>query len=190
MKSKVIAVTGGFGAGKTTILGRLQRRGILIILADEVGRQVTRKGSTVLRALEAIFGRTVLTPEGEFDRKKVGRWVFQNPQALQRLNRLTHPLMRDIIHSTILEHKQRGAKLIAVEAAVLFEMGLRQFVDEVWVVTASFRERLKRMEKAGWRRETVWQRMKRQLPDEMFRHRAHRVIVTDGRQPRTVAKLN
>ncbi|MFA0740035.1 MAG: hypothetical protein DFNUSKGM_000132 [Candidatus Fervidibacter sacchari] len=180
-KCKVIGITGGLGAGKTTLLRQLQRQGIPVIAADEVGRQVTQKGSFVLRALVATFGKTILNRSGELDRKKVGHWVFQNPKALQRLNRLTHPEMRFIINAAVQEWKQRGAKLVGVEAAVLFEMGLRHFVDEVWVVTASLGERLKRMEKAGWKRENLWQRIKRQLPDEMFRRRAHRVIVTDGR---------
>jgi dephospho-CoA kinase len=96
--------------------------------------------------------------------------------------------MRRIINAAVWEWKQHGANLVGVEAAVLFEMGLRQFVDEVWVVTASLGERLRRMERIGWKRENLWQRIKWQLPDEMFRRRAHRVIVTDGRKPRAVAK--
>jgi len=180
-KCKVIGITGGLGAGKTTLLRQLKQQGVPAIAADEVGRRVTQKGSFVLRALVATFGKTILNRSGELDRKKVGHWVFQNPKALQRLNRLTHPEMRFIINAAVQEWKQRGAKLVGVEAAVLFEMGLRHFVDEVWVVTASLGERLKRMERAGWKRENLWQRIKRQLPDEMFRRRAHRVIVTDGR---------
>ncbi len=180
--AKVIGITGGVGAGKTTLLKNLQKHGVVVITADEVGRRVTRKGSPVLRALTSTFGKTILTSERELDRKKVGYWVFQNPQALQRLNRLTHPQMCRIINAVIRERKRRGAKVLGIEAAVLFEMGLHHFVDEVWVVTASLRERLKRMERAGWKREIVWRRMIRQLPDEMFRRRAHRVIVTDGRR--------
>ncbi|MGQ9463121.1 MAG: dephospho-CoA kinase [Candidatus Fervidibacter sp.] len=178
---KVIGVTGGLGAGKTTLLKRLEREGVVIITADEVGRQVTRKGSPVLKALMETFGKTVLTASGELDRKKVGYWVFQNPQALRRINRLTHPQMRRIINAAVQKWKQRGAKAVSVEAAVLFEMGLRRFVSEVWVVTASESERLKRMERLGWKRQIIWQRMKQQLPDEMFNRRAHRVIITDGR---------
>ncbi|MCX7643261.1 MAG: dephospho-CoA kinase [Armatimonadetes bacterium] len=188
--AKVIGITGGVGAGKTTLLKTLRKQGIEVITADEVGRQVTKKGSPVLRALTSTFGKTLLNPKGELDRKKVGYWVFQNPQALRRLNHLTHPQMRRIINAVVRERKQRGAKAIGVEAAVLFEMGLHRFVDEVWVVTASLRERLKRMERAGWKREIVWQRMVRQLPDEVFRRRAHRVIVTDGRIFIAAVKLN
>jgi dephospho-CoA kinase len=187
-KCKVIGITGGLGAGKTTLLRQLQRQGIPVIAADEVGRKVTQKGSFVSRALVATFGKAILNRSGELDRKKVGQWVFQNPKALHRLNRLTHPEMRRIINAAVWEWKQRGANLVGVESAVLFEMGLRQFVDEVWVVTASLSERLRRMERAGWKRENFWQRIKRQLPDEMFRRRARRVIVTDGRKPHAVAK--
>ncbi len=187
---KFIGITGGVGAGKTTLLKILQEGGIKVISADEIGRQVTRKGSPVLKALTSTFGKAILNHKGELDRRKVGQWVFQNPKALQRLNRLTHPQMRSIIDAAVQECERKGEKLIAVEAAVLFEMGLHRFVDEVWVVTASLRERLKRMERAGWKREIVWRRMVRQLPDEMFRRRAHRVIVTDGRLSIAAVKSN
>lgn len=179
--AKVIGITGGVGAGKTTLLKQLKKFSAVTITADEIGREVVKKSSPNLRALVATFGKTVLTPKGELDRKKVGHWVFQNPTALNRLNRLTHPQMRLIIDAAVREWSGRGAKLIAIEAAVLFEMGLNRLVDEVWVVTASLKERLRRMEKLGWKRGTIWQRMVRQLPEEMFRRRAYRVIVTDGR---------
>lgn len=196
--SKVIGITGGAGAGKTTLGRCLQQRGVPVITADEVGRQVVQKGSPVLQALVTTFGRTVLTPKGHLDRRKVGHWVFQNPTALQRLNQLTHPPMRSIIEERLRELKARGCPLIGVEAAVLFEMGLRKNVDEVWVVSASERERLKRLEMGKWgngetgrrREETAgmgqrrWEalrRMRRQLPEQVFIRRAYRVIVTDGR---------
>ncbi len=184
--AKVIGVTGGVGAGKTTLVQRWRRQGIPVVVADEVGRQVVQKGSPVLRALKATFGKTVLTPGGTLDRRKVGQWVFQNPQALRRLNQLTHSPMRRIIYAKVQEWKGRGAKVIGVEAAVLFEMGLQRLVDEVWVVTASEQERRKRLERAGWQRATVWQRLRRQLPEPVFRRRAHRVIVNDGRTLLTV----
>lgn len=186
--AKVIGITGGVGTGKTTLLKILRKQGVEVITADEVGRQVTRKGSPILRALTSTFGKTILNQKGELDRKKVGYWVFQNPQALHRLNHLTHPQMRRIINAVVRERERRGAKIIGIEAAVLFEMGLHRFVDEVWVVAASLRERLRRMERAGWKREIVLRRIVRQLPDEVFRSRAYRVIVTDGSYPK-VAKL-
>ncbi|MCS7191435.1 MAG: dephospho-CoA kinase [Armatimonadetes bacterium] len=189
---KVIGITGGLGAGKTTLIRQMQKFGIKTVTADEVNRKLVKRGSPVLRSMVATFGKTILTSSGELDRGKVGRWVFQNPSALKRLNRLTHPQMRHMIDAALKEWKGRGIKLIAIEAAVLFEMGLRPFVNEVWVLTASFRERLKRMEKSeqGTRdkgktrvkRETILQRMVRQLSDVEFSRRAHRVIVTDGRR--------
>ncbi len=182
--ARVIGITGGAGAGKTTFVRRWQQKGIPVVVADEVGRKVVQKGSPVLRALAATFGKTVLTKEGTLNRQKVGQWVFQNPSALRRLNQLTHPPMRRIIYAAVREWEGRGAKVVGVEAAVLFEMGLQRLVDEVWVMTASERERLKRLERLGWRRETVWRRIRRQVPDEVFKRRAHRVIVTDGSAPK------
>ncbi len=199
MAARIIGNTGGAGAGKTTLVNRWRKQGLPIVVADEVGRYVVQKGSPILRALVVAFGHAVLTSDGHLHRRKVGQWVFQNPKALRRLNQLTHPKMRSIINATVNEWKKRGAPLIGVEAAVLFEMGLHRFVDEVWVVTASERERLRRLErekredgekgrrrgdtaKMGQRRWEGLRRMRRQLPERVFIRRAHRVIVTDGRR--------
>lgn len=179
---KVIGVTGGAGAGKTTLVGRLKRVGIPVITADEVGRQVVQKGKPVLRALMATFGHTILTSDGQLNRQKFGQWVFRNPKALQRLNHLTHPKMCTIIEVKVRELKNQGRPLIGVEAAVLFEMGLQRCVNEVWSVVASKRERIKRLEKLGQKRADILVRMHCQLPTEVFINRAHRVIVTDRRR--------
>jgi len=180
-RTRVIGITGGAGAGKTTLVNQWRKQRVKVIVADEVGRRVVQKGSPVLRGLVATFGKTVLTSDGELDRRKVGQWVFQNPVALRRLNQLTHPEMRRIIVAAVREWRSRNVPFVGVEAAVLFEMGLHRFVDEVWVVIASERERLRRLERMGLKRETAWQRVKRQLPEGVFKRRAHRVIVTDGR---------
>lgn len=187
---RVIGLTGGAGAGKTTVACQLQRRGVPIVFADEVGRHVVAKGSPVLRALVATFGSGVLTtPDGHLDRVKVGHWVFQHPLALRRLNQLTHPAMRCIIEKRLRQLAGRGYPCGGVEAAVLFEMGLLRSVDEVWVVIASERERLRRLVRQpveppypvrfAPRWQNMWRRLRSQLPSSAFIRRAHRVIVTD-----------
>lgn len=188
---RVVGITGGAGAGKTTLARQLQMKGIPVLFADQIGRAVVLKGSATWRALTATFGRSILTPDGHLHRSKVGYWVFGSPPALRRLNQLTHPAMRSIIEACLRFLRGRGYPMAAIEAALLFEMGLRRSVDEVWSVVASERERLRRL---VWRQHFVrppsvqrlrdrWQDVERrircQLAPQAFIRRAHRVIVAD-----------
>jgi dephospho-CoA kinase len=188
---RVVGITGGAGAGKTTLSHQLQAKGIPVLFADQIGREVVAKGTPVLRALVATFGRSILTPNEQLNRPKVGQWVFGHPLALRRLNQLTHPAMRSIIEARLRFLRGRGYPMAVVEAALLFEMGLRRSVDAVWGVIASERERLRRL---VWQRQALpspftfkvrerwqdaWRRMRCQLSSQGFMQRAHRVMVTD-----------
>ncbi|MFA0778361.1 MAG: hypothetical protein PVTTEEND_002075 [Candidatus Fervidibacter sp.] len=186
---RVVGITGGAGAGKTTLSHQWQVKGIPVLFADQVGREVVARGSFVLRALVATFGRSILTPDEQLHRLKVGKWVFGHPAALHRLNHLTHPAMRSIIEVRLRFLRGRGYPMAVVEAALLFEMGLRRSVDEVWSVVASERERLRRLVwqrpalprtfKVRERWQDAWRRMRCQLSSQGFMKRAHRVMVAD-----------
>jgi len=191
---RVVGITGGAGAGKTTWARQWEAKGIPVLFADQIGREVVAKGTPVLRALVATFGRSILTPNKQLNRPKVGQWVFGHPVALRRLNQLTHPAMRSIIEARLRFLRGRGYPMAVVEAALLFEMGLQRSVGEVWSVVASERERLRRL---VWQRQAlprtfkvrerwqdVWRRMRCQLSSQGFMKRAHRVMVAD-RKPAT-----
>jgi len=186
---RVVGITGGAGAGKTTWARQWEAKGIPVLFADQIGREVVAKGTPVLRALVATFGRSILTPNERLNRLKVGQWVFGHPLALRRLNQLTHPAMRFIIEARLRFLRGRGYPMAVVEAALLFEMGLQRSVDEVWSVVAGERERLRRL---VWLRQTppqtfkvrerwqdAWRRMRCQLSSQGFMKRAHRVMVAD-----------
>jgi dephospho-CoA kinase len=115
--------------------------------------------------------------------------VFGHPATLHRLNQLTHPAMRSIIEARLRFLRGRGYRMAVVEAALLFEMGLRRSVDAVWGVIASERERLRRLVwqrpalprtfKVRERWQDAWRRMRCQLSSQRFMQRTHRVMVTD-----------
>ena len=87
---KRIAITGGIGAGKTAVTGRLQELGYDVVDADVIARSVTDKGTPAWQALCDAFGRAVLDDRGEIDRAFLAEVVFNDPTALRRLNHITH----------------------------------------------------------------------------------------------------
>ena len=86
-----IAVVGGIGAGKSTVVDYLRSRDFVAVDADEVYAQLVRRGQPLLAVLVDAFGTAILTPDGELDRRFVSSVVFADPSALRRLDAITHP---------------------------------------------------------------------------------------------------
>lgn len=111
-----IALTGGIGAGKSTVSRMFRERGALVIDADAIAREVVAPGTAGLRQLAAAFGDGVLQGDGSLDRERLASIVFEDPSQLALLNAITHPLIA-----------ARSAELIATapaDAVVVYDMPL------------------------------------------------------------------
>jgi dephospho-CoA kinase len=87
----VVGLTGGIGAGKSTVAEMLAARGAVVVDADRVARQVVEPGTPAHAALVARFGPGIVDDEGGIDRAALAAMVFGNPAALADLNAITHP---------------------------------------------------------------------------------------------------
>lgn len=179
--TKVIGLTGGIGSGKSTVSQYLKELGAVIIDADKVGHEAFQPGTEAWREVVATFGRDIVTPNGEIDRKKLGAIVFDNPQALTQLNRIMHPKMRDMMKAEIDEYRRQGVAVVVLEAAILIEANWAPLVDEVWVTTAPESAVLERLKKQrGLAEEQTLSRIRSQLSNgERLKH-ANVVITNEG----------
>ncbi len=177
---KVIGLTGGIGRGKSTVSRFLAELGAVILNADEVGHEALKPDTEIWRQVVAAFGRQIVTPDGNIDRKKLGNIVFGNAESLSRLNQIMHPLMYNMVKTRLEEYRQQGTRVIVLEAPLLLEAGWTPLVDEVWVTTASESMVLKRLEeRTGLSRAESLTRIRSQLSSaERVRH-ADVVINTD-----------
>jgi len=132
---KTIGLTGGIGAGKSTVSQILAELGAFIIDADKVGHEIYLPGREAWQQVIAEFGRDILAADQTIDRKKLGALVFASDAARKRLNAIVHPLMFHDIRRRVTEKRAEGfTKPIVVEAAILIEANWLPLVDEVWVV--------------------------------------------------------
>ena len=178
---KVIGLTGGIGSGKSTVSQCLAELGAVVLDADKVGHEAFKPNTEAWHDIVATFGRQVLTPSGEVDRKKLGGIVFDNPESLSRLNQIMHPRMYDMMKARIEEYRQRGAGVIVLEAAILIEANWTPLVDEVWVTVAGEDAVLKRVNKQrGLEAEQIIARIRSQLSAEERVKHADVVINNDG----------
>ena len=178
---RVIGLTGGIGSGKSTVSRFLQGMGAVVLDADKVGHEAYQPNTETWREVVSAFGKQIVTSDGEIDRKKLGGIVFSNPELLTRLNQIMHPRMFDMMKDRIEEYRQRGVKIVVLEAAILLEAGWTPLVDEVWVTVASVSEVVNRaIERTGLPEEQIRARIRSQLSTEERKKQADVVISNDG----------
>jgi dephospho-CoA kinase len=101
----LVGLTGGIGAGKSTVSAMLAERGAAIVDADQIARDLQAPGSPVLAAMAERFGDHILLDDGSLDRGAVAKIVFNDEAALKDLNGIVHPAMQDEIQRQIDAHK-------------------------------------------------------------------------------------
>ena len=187
---KVIGLTGGISSGKSTVSKFLEELGTVVINADEIGHEAFKPGTDLWHTVVSAFGKQIVAPDGTIDREKLGTIVFGNPEALARLNRITHPRIRDVVKARLEECQQQGASVVVLEAPLLLEADWTSLVDEVWVTTAPETTLIKRlMERSGLSKKDSLARLRSQMPDEERLKHADIVIDTDTRLDELRAKV-
>ena len=168
---KVYGITGGAGTGKSEVIKMLQENfGGCVIMSDEVARELMQKGNISYQLIVEYFGRDILMDDGEIDRKNLADHVFNNKEALEKLNSMTHPYVKDEIRKLIAEAEASGeCRFVALESAILLECGYEDICDEFWYVYTKPEIRRQRMkETRNYSDEKVDSVMRNQQPDEVF----------------------
>lgn len=181
MDVRVIGLTGGIASGKSLVAQQLQKLGAVVIDADRIAHDLTAPGGPALEQIIGEFGRGCLDSTGNLDRKALGRMVFNNPGELDKLDRITHPLILAEIVRLLQSYRSSDCGMVVLDAPLLFETGLDKFVDEVWVVLVDFPTQLQRlMERDQLTEQEARRRISLQLPLEEKARRADRVIDNQG----------
>lgn len=172
----VVGITGGSGAGKTTVSKEFKRIGFNIIDADVVAHKVMEKGSTCLKEVIDVFSDAYLDEKGELDRKKLGALVFNSPEKLALLNSITH---KHIINKI----KEEITDKTVIDAISLFDTRLYTFCDSTIFVYCPKEIRVKRiMEREGVEESYALSRINAQKDDEYFKSKADFTVINDGEE--------
>ena len=162
---KVIGLTGGIGAGKSTVTNYLRKQGYLVIDADAIAHQITEKGSPALKKIALCFGAEVLYEDGSLNRKKLAAFVFSDEEKKRQLEQLTTVEVVYIIKTQLEDLRKKGKQdIVFVDAPLLFETGADKLTDMVWLVDADMEARSSRvMDRDGTSREAVVSRVQNQM---------------------------
>jgi dephospho-CoA kinase len=161
----LFGLTGGIASGKSTVGARFRARGVPVIDADLLAREVVAKGTDGLAAVAAAFGDHVIGSNGELDRAAVAAIVFSNDAARAKLNAITHPLITALTLQRRSELAAKGEPLACYEAALLVENGMADAFRPLVVVSAPRAAQIARaMKRDGATEEAVRKRLAAQMP--------------------------
>ncbi|MFD8980624.1 dephospho-CoA kinase [Streptomyces sp. NPDC059564] len=174
-----VGLTGGIGAGKSEVSRLLAGYGAVVVDADRIAREVVEPGTPGLAAVVEAFGASVLTPGGAVDRPKLGAIVFADPERLQTLNTIVHPLVG--ARSAELERAAGPDAIVVHDVPLLSENGLAPLYDLVVVVDAAPGTQLARLTALrGMTEDEARARMAAQATREQRLAVATLVIDNDG----------
>lgn len=188
----VIGLTGGIASGKSTAARYLASLGAHVIDADALGHRAYEPDTDAYRAVLATFGEDVRGPDGQLDRKALGGKVFGDPGAMKRLTDIMWPEIRHLAEVEIGAVRETDPNAVVVlEAAVLFEAGWQDAVDETWVVVVEPDIAVQRaMARDGLDRSAVQARMDAQLSNAERTALADVVVDNSGSDAAMRERLN
>ena len=142
---RIFGLTGNIGSGKSTVAAMLREEGIPVLDADRISRVVTAPGGRTYDAVVQAFGRGILRDDGSIDRKRLGEIVFSDPRSRDRLERITHPAILEVMKEAIAGIEREGHRAAVVEATLIHESGRKGLFEAVISVTCERETALSRL---------------------------------------------
>ncbi len=177
----VIGLIGGIGSGKSSVSSILNSLGVDVIDADKVGHEAYTPNSEGWRKVISAFGKDIVGPENEIDRKKLGSIVFSDPSEMEKLNKLMHPIIHDLVEEKIQNLADQGINVVVLEAAILIEANWQDLTDEIWLAKANREVVIERVQlRNNFSREEIIKRIESQMSNNDREKHADIVIDNDG----------
>jgi dephospho-CoA kinase len=173
-----VGLTGGIGAGKSTVADLFSQKGAVVIRSDELARQVIEPQTPGFQQVIDRFGQDFVNAEGYIDRAKLAQIVFHDDTALKDLENIIHPLVRSKTNQIIGQHTSET--IIVNEIPLLLEKKMESLFDFLVIVISSEKNRLERLTQRGLTTEQAIARMAKQVSDDERKAAADFLIVNDG----------
>jgi dephospho-CoA kinase len=187
----VFGLTGGIGAGKSTIARRFAERGVPVVDADALARDVVAPGSAALTEIATRFGSEAVRADGSLDRAWLAAQVFQNPALRSMLEAITHPRIAALAGDRFRALEAAGHPLACYVLALLYERGLERKYSPVVVVSATEAQQLERAAaRDGVTPADVAARVRAQIPLSVKARRADYVVDNSGSPEQALAQAD
>lgn len=164
----LVGITGGMGCGASAVAGFLEKLGAKVINADRVAHALVNKDEEAKREIQRSFGERVFFRNGKLNRKLLGQIVFEDEAKTRLLNKIVHPRMVSWIIDEVEEARDSGKfRVIAIDAALIYEISLEHMFDSIIVVTAPMKKRIEWIvQRDGLSEKEIRDRIAKQIPVE------------------------
>ncbi|WP_088226448.1 dephospho-CoA kinase [Desulfosporosinus sp. FKB] len=185
-----IGLTGGIGSGKSTVSQWFETQGVSIVDADKTVHRLLESDVNLISKLVETFGPEITGNQGEIERRKLGKLVFDDKQARNALEELIHPRVLATMKNERENLENSGAKVCVWDVPLLFETGFEQYVDQIWVVWVPRDIQLQRvLKRDNLSLGEAEARISAQGSLDEKRRRAHVVIDNSGTIQATIEQL-
>lgn len=177
-----VGVTGGIGSGKTEVARIFGRLGAKVYVADAMAGALMESDPRLRRRIRASFGADTYDARGKLNRKRLADRVFGNPSLIRKLNAIVHPAVISVLKREMRRARRaRTARILVVEAALIFEAHTQSMFDYIVAVDAPERVRIDRLlRRGGIDTAGIRRRMASQMPAREKVSRADIVIRNAG----------
>lgn len=176
----VIGITGGIGTGKSSVADIFSDKGIRVLNADEISREVTGKDGAALPEIRLLFGNKAIDAGNSLNRKYVASLVFSDRTKLDKLSAIIHKYVLDKIRIEIEAERNKGTKLIVMDVPIPVQKGFIDICNQIWVISADDSIRMDRLIARGMDSEDAKRRISMQMTRQEYEELADIVIVNDG----------
>ena len=174
----IVGITGGIGSGKSSVTQILKKYGYVVVDADQIAREVVKKGEPLLDKLAKTFGSEILTKDGRLNRRKLANLCFTNDKNYLKLNQIMHTAIKK---RSIEKFKAHKGSNIAFEVTLLFESGWDDMCDKTIAVCADIDTRIKRVVKRDHcSKQDAIDRINRQMSDKEYKKYADIVVYNNS----------
>jgi dephospho-CoA kinase len=173
-----IGVTGNYASGKGTVCSMFTELGAIEIDTDIIAREIVQPGTETLKRITDAFGPEFINSDGTLKRREFGKFVFADEERVLVLNGITHP---EIARRIIELSPEADGKIYMINAPVLFEAHLEEYMDLVILVSASHEQSVQRgSRRDGLDSNEIEMRLSRQISFNEKKKKSDYVIDNSG----------
>ncbi|MBR6880495.1 MAG: dephospho-CoA kinase [Clostridiales bacterium] len=176
----ILGITGSIGSGKSTVSALLREKGLKVLDADEISREVTAPGGLAIDAIKEMFGSRAISADGGMNRRYVSSLVFGDNRKLDELSALIHRYVFEYMDEETAKEVQKKTKCLVLDVPIPVRKGFVDRCDQIWTVVCDEGIRLKRLVDRGMTKEDAQRRIAVQMTDDEYAALADHVIDNSG----------
>ncbi|MBN1892501.1 MAG: dephospho-CoA kinase [Clostridiales bacterium] len=176
----VVGITGGIGAGKSSVADVFRSKGVKVLDADEISRRVTGVGGVALDEIRELLGKKAVDSDFALNRKYVASLVFSDRTMLDRLTEVVHKHVFEQMSRELSAEQEKGTKIVVLDVPIPVRKGFVDVCNQIWVISADESVRIERLVERGMDPKDAIRRMEMQMTAEEYEELADIVIENNG----------